>query len=264
MVKIVYETAVPGEKQEKGATRLDYLKATNFLSEVKARLSEADKNYRLAGLALRMAMGLYQDSPRVTPGGTLEALPMNTWGIGELKGRIPGENIDLKTAELGVQFLDSRQKAASKEYFPKIGLFGNYIGPEDRFGNKNVWSGGVGLTLPVFDGFLVKAKVGQARAQWEKAKGQKALLESALSAQMDYLHTTLLELKDRASILEASIKEVKERVQLAADGYASGITEYEEVLLSQKSEIETRANYLHSLFQFQATRAEIEFVSGVP
>ncbi len=263
MVKIAYETAVPEEKQEKGTTRLDYLKARNFVSEVKAKLSESDKNYKLAGLALRMAMGLYQDSPPVTPAGFLEGLPITTWDIREQEGKVPAENVDLKTAELGVQFLHSREKAATKEYFPKVGLFGNYIGPEDRFGNHNVWSGGVGFTLPIFDGFLVKAKVGQARAQWEKAKGQKALLESALSAQMDYLCTTLLELKDRASILKASIKEAGERVQLAADGYASGITEYEEVLLAQKSEIETKANYLQTLFLFQAVRAEIEFVSGV-
>jgi outer membrane protein len=180
-----------------------------------------------------------------------------------LKGRPLEKNSDLKTVELGVQFLDSRQKSASKEYFPKIGLFGNYIGPEDRFGNQNVWLVGVGLTLPLFDGFLTKAKVGEARAQLEKVKGQKALLESALSAQVDHLHMTLLELKGRASILAASIKEAKERVQLAADGYASGITDYEQLLLSQKTEIEMRANYLHSLFLFQTTKGEIEFISGI-
>jgi len=42
MVKIAYETAVP-EKEEKGTTRIDYLKSKNFQSEVKAKLSEMDK-----------------------------------------------------------------------------------------------------------------------------------------------------------------------------------------------------------------------------
>ncbi len=63
MVKIAYETAVPEEKEEKGATRLDYLKARNFHSEVKAKLSEMEKNLKLAQLGLKMAMGLYNDSP---------------------------------------------------------------------------------------------------------------------------------------------------------------------------------------------------------
>jgi outer membrane protein len=264
MVKIAYETAVPEEKEEKGATRLDYLKAKNFHSEVQVKLGEADKNYNLAQLALKMAMGLYHDSPLKVVAASLESLPMEVWGVDVLKGRTLEKNSDLKTVELGVQFLDSRQKSAGKEYFPKIGLFGNYTGPEDRFGNQNVWLAGIGLTLPLFDGFLTKAKVGEARAQFEKVKGQKALLESALSAQIDHLHMTLLELKGRASILEASIKEAKERVQLAADGYASGITDYEQLLLSQKTEIEMKANYLHSLFLFQTTKAEIEFISGNP
>ncbi len=263
MVKIAYETAVPEEKDEKGSTRLDYLKARNFHSEVKARLSEMNKNYRLAQLGLKMAMGLYTDSPVKVAEVSLETLPLNLWGIEELKGRTLGKNIDLKAAGLGVQFLDSRQKSASKEYFPKIGVFGNYTGPEDRFGNQNVWYAGVGLTMPLFDGFLTKAKIGQARAQYEKGKGQKLLLESALSVQIDHLHLTLTELKERATILRASVKEAKERVQLAADGYASGITDYEQLLLSQKSELELKASYLQSLFLFEMTKSEIEFITGI-
>ena len=133
MVKIAYETAVPEEKEEKGTTRLDYLKARNFHSEVKAKLSEMEKNLKLAQLGLKMAMGLYNDSPVKIAAAALGALPMSVWGIEELKGRVQEKNLDLKTVDLGVQFLDSRQKSATKEYFPKIGLFGNYTGPEDRF-----------------------------------------------------------------------------------------------------------------------------------
>jgi outer membrane protein TolC len=262
MVKIGYETAVPEEKEEKGATRLDYLKARNFHSEVKAKWSEANKNFKLAQLALRMAMGLYDDMPLNVVGVSLEALPMNVWGNEELKGRILEKNIDLKTVDLGVQFLDSRRKSAIMEYFPKIGLIGNYLS-NDRFGNQNMWFAGVGLTLSLFDGFLTKAKVGEAKAQFEKVKGQKMLLESALSVQIDHLHTVLLELKERAAIFQASIKEAKERAQLAADGYASGITDYEDLLLAQKADLELRASYLQSLFLFQMTKAEVEFISGI-
>ncbi|OGP88490.1 MAG: hypothetical protein A2156_03450 [Deltaproteobacteria bacterium RBG_16_48_10] len=262
MVKIAYETAVP-EKDEKGTTRLDYLKARNFHSEVKARLSEAGKNSKLAQLAMQMAMGLYTDSSLKVTEVPLEGFPMNVLDFGELKGSTLEKNIDLKNINLGVMFLDSKRKAASKEYFPKVGLFGNYVGPEDRFGNSNLWYAGIGLTMPLFDGFLTKAKVGQAEAQFQKVKGQKMLLESALSAQVDHLHTTLLELKERAAILRASLREAKERTQLAADGYASGITEYEELLLAQKTELEMKANYLQGLFLFQMTKAEIEFISGI-
>ncbi len=63
--------------------------------------------------------------------------------------------------------------------------------------------------MPLFDGFLTKAKVGEAKAQFEKVKGQKMLLESALSVQIDHLHTTLLELKERAAIFQSSIKEAR-------------------------------------------------------
>ena len=82
MVKIAYETAVP-EKEEKGTTRLDYLKARNFHSEVKAKLSEADKNFKLAELGLKMAMGLYPDAPLKMA----ESRPLRDflWTIGSLR-----------------------------------------------------------------------------------------------------------------------------------------------------------------------------------
>jgi outer membrane protein TolC len=262
MVKIGYETAVPEEKQEKGATRLDYLKARNFHSEVKAKLSEASKNFKLAQLALGMAMGLYTDPSLKVVEVSLEALPMDVWSAGDLKGQTLEKNIDLKTAGLGVQFLDSRRKSALKEYFPRIGLIGNYLS-EDRFGNQNMWYAGVGLQMTLFDGFLTKAKVGEAKAQLEKVKGQKMLLESALSVQIDHLQTALLELKERAAIFRASIKEAKERTELAADGYSSGITDYEDLLLAQKTELELRASYIQSLFLFQMTKSEVEFISGI-
>ena len=51
--------------------------------------------------------------------------------------------------------------------------------------------------MPLFDGFLTKAKVGQAEAQFQKTRSQKVLLESALSVQIDHLHTTLTELRER-------------------------------------------------------------------
>jgi outer membrane protein TolC len=230
---------------------------------VRAKLSETGKNLKLAELALRMAMGLYTDASLKVAEVSLEALPMNVWRVEELKGRSLEKNIDLRTVDLGVKYMDSKQKSVSKEYFPKIGLFGNYVGPEDRFGNPNMWFVGVGLTMPLFDGFLTKSKVGEAKVQFQKVKGQKMLLESALSVQMDHLHTTLVELKERAAIIEASIKDSKERTQLAADGYASGIIEYEELLLAQKTEFELRAGYLQTLFLFQMTKAEIEFISGL-
>lgn len=262
MVKIAYETAVP-EKEEKGTTRLDYLKARNFHSEVKAKLSEMNKNFRLAELALKMAMGLDASAPLKVAEIPLEGLPINIWSLGELKERTLTKNSDLKSVDLGVQFFDSRRKTASKEYFPKVGLFGNYVGPEDRFGNNNVWNAGIGLTMPLFEGFQTKAKIGQAEAQFQKIRGQKLILEKALSVQIEYLSTNLIELRERIQIFQSAIKEAQERTSLASDGYAAGITEYDELLLAQKAELEAKSIYLQTLFNYQMIKSEIEFVSGI-
>ena len=261
MVKIAYETSIP-EKEEKGTTQLDYLKAKNFHSELKARLSEASNNVKLAELGLKMAMGIVTEQPLSIVEVSLQSMPMILLNPGELKGKVREGNIDLKNLDLGVQLFDSKRKGAKSEYLPKIGLQGQYLGPEDRYGTPNVWYLGIGITMPLFDGFLTRAKVGQAEAQFHKTSGQKVLLESALSVQVDHLHSTLMELKERGSILQGAIQDAQERTQLAADGYAAGITEYDELLLAQKTELEMRSAYLQSLYLYQATKSEIEFISG--
>ena len=264
MVKIAYETAVPEEKFEKGATRLDYLTSRNFLSEVKAKLSEMSKNVKLAELGLRMAMGLDPSGALKVPEVSFEGFPLDQWALGELKERTLEKNIDLKSVEMGVQFFDSKRKTAKKEYLPRIGIRGEYVGPEDRFGNKNVWWAGIGLSLPLFDGFQRRAKIGQAEAQFQKIKGQKLILEKALSAQIDQLNASLMELKERIQIVQEAIQETQERMGLASDGYAAGITEYEDLLLAQKAELEARSIGLQLRFNYQMTKSEIEFISETP
>jgi outer membrane protein TolC len=261
MVKIAYETSIP-EKEDKGTTRIDYLKAENFYSEMKIRLSETNKNVKLAELALKMTMGIITEQPLNLSEVSLQSIPMTLVPPGSVKDKVREGNIDLKNLDLGVQLFDSKRRGAKKEYLPKIGLQGQYLGPEDRYGTPNVWYLGIGITMPLFDGFLTKAKVGQAEAQFRKANSQKVLLESALSVQVDHLHSTLTELRERVNILQGAIKDALERTQLAADGYAAGITEYDELLLAQKTELEMRSAYIQSLYLYQTTQSEIEFISG--
>jgi outer membrane protein TolC len=261
MVKIGYETSVP-DKEEKGTTRISYLKAKNFHSELKTKLSEVNKNLRLAELAFKMTVGIHTDSPLTVVEIPLESIPMPRYDMEETKGRTRERNIDLKNLDLGVQLSDARRRMAKKEYFPKIGLQGQYVGPEDRYGQEHFWYLGVGLTMPLFDGFLTRAKVGQAEAQFQKIKSQKMQLESALTVQVEHLHSTLKELQEKAQILGTAIKEAHERTQLAADGYAVGVTDYDELLLAQRTELEMKSAYLQSLYLYQVTLSEIELITG--
>jgi len=262
MVKIAYETFIP-EKEEKGTTRLDYLKARGFHSEVKARLSEAGKNLHLAELALKMAMGVNSENPLNVAEVSLDSIPLDPMNWEELKKGALERNPDLKNLDLGIQFYDSKRKAARKEYFPTVGLQAQYVGPEDRFGIKNFWYAGIGIHLPIFNGFQTKARVGQAEAAFQKVKGQKMVVESAMSVQIDHLRATLTELKERIRILRTGVDEARERMQLAADGYAAGITEYDDLLLSQKGELEMKTACLQSLFLSRIVKSEIEFISGI-
>ena len=261
MVKIAYETSTP-DKDDKGTTRVDYLQARNFHSEIKSKLIETNNALNSAEIALKYALGINVDSGLSLKEASLDSIPITPFdskGAGEAALE---RNSDLKTLKLGVQLYDSRRRAAKDEYFPKIGVQGQYVGPEDRFGIKNSWFVGVGLDMTLFDGFLTKTKVAQSRIQFEKIKDQQVVLEQAISAQTSGLQKTLIGLVDRIKVLHPALEETRERINLASEGYSAGLIEYEKVLYAQKTELEMRAAYLQSLFLYHTMKCDLEFLSG--
>ena len=122
MVKIAYETAVP-EKEGKGTTRVDYLKARNFLSEIKAKLGEMEKNLKLAELGLKMAMGLDPGASLVLANIPLEGLPRPSWNLEEMKERVLAKNVDLLISDVNAENI----RARIPEWFRKSGLGQTFV-----------------------------------------------------------------------------------------------------------------------------------------
>ncbi len=263
MVEIAFTTETL-EKNGKPVTRLDYLKAKNFRSEIKARLVETEKNLKLSHSGLKMAMGLNGDLSFDIAEHPLEKLPEIDAKIQseEIKKKAIEKNPDLNAVRLQANLYESKKKASRLEYLPVVALQGQYIGPEDRYGVSHFWYMGVGLKIPIFDGFLTKAKIGQAETQFLKVRTQKELFERSLPIKLEHLLISLEEIKREVEVLKEAIKDAKERTELAADGFSIGSVEYDDVLLSQRTELELRTAYLGSLYGYHNTLAEIEYLSG--
>ncbi|MGQ9509585.1 MAG: TolC family protein [Thermodesulfobacteriota bacterium] len=263
MVEIAYTTETL-EKDSKPVTKLDYLKAKNFRSEIKARLVEVEKNLKLSFSSLRLAMGINGERPFDIVELPLEKVPQREIVLRseEIKKKALERNPDLKASRLQVNLFESKKKASKLEYLPVVALQGQYIGPEDRYGVSHFWYLGIALKVPIFDGFLTRAKIGQAESQFLKARTQKGLYERALPIKLEHLLISLEEMRKEAEILKDAIKDSEERTELSADGFSIGSVEYDDLLLSQRTELELRSAYLKSLYDYHKTQAEIEYLSG--
>ena len=263
LVEIAYQTETL-EKNGKPTTRLDYLKAKNFRSEIQARLIETEKNLRASLSALKMAMGINSDRPLEIAEVPFERIPEIDLKnqLDEIKKKALERNHDLKMTRLQVNLLESKKRASRLESLPFIALQGQYIGPEDRYGVSHFWYLGIGLKMPLFDGFLTKARVGQAESQFLKARTQRGLFEMSLPMKVEHLLLALEEFKREIEVLKEAVKDAKERTDLSADGFSIGSVEYDDLLLSQRTELELRSAYLRSLYEFHSTLAEIEYISG--
>ena len=111
---------------------------------------------------------------------------------------------DWDKLEAGLQAADGAVTTAKSDYYPKLALTGQLhrwwndgynagmATRQDRAG----WTAGVGIDVPLFNGFLTKNKVSEARARVNQLKETQILLREGLG----------LQVKDLVLGLDAALK----------------------------------------------------------
>ncbi len=93
--------------------------------------------------------------------------------------------------EAGLRALEGALRTARSGHYPKLALTGELhgwwnerdtgLGSQD---NRYGWTVGVGMEIPLFDGFLTRGRVEEARARLSKVKEEKFLLKEGLGLQV--------------------------------------------------------------------------------
>jgi outer membrane protein TolC len=124
--------------------------------------------------------------------------------------------------------------------------------------NREGWTVGVGLEIPLFDGFLARNRVAETRARLAKIKEEKFLLKEGIALQIkDAFLSLSAAQKAYAATLEA-MKAAVENRDLNTRAYQNDLVETEKVIRAQLMEAlmsatHYKARYDHIAFQSQIT-----------
>ncbi|MGC2062471.1 MAG: TolC family protein, partial [Thermodesulfovibrionales bacterium] len=178
--------------------KTDYLRNKSVVEGLRTGVASLKANGDIAIAALTNAMGLdWNSSIRISA----TEIPFNQYqaNLREVVSNAYLFNPDWAKLQEGLKAAEAQIDAAKSGHLPKIALVGNLINIQNSYNkgmvtpdNKNNWSMGVALELPLFSGFRTQEEIREARARLGKLSEEKVLLREGIALQVKYIFTLMI------------------------------------------------------------------------
>jgi len=248
--------------------KTDWLDNKVMVETLRSMVALLEKNEAMAQAALANTMGLPWNAS-VQPAD--KEIPFTPF-VGNLDDMVSSAyefNPDWNKVEAGIRAAEGAVRTAKSDYYPKLALTGelhkwwnDYNAGIATDNNKEGWTVGVGLQIPIFSGFLTKNKVAETRARVAKIKEEQFLLKDGIG----------LEIKDAFLGLNAAQKSYQatldamtaatENRDLNTRAYQNELVETEKVIRAQLMEALMSAQHYKARYDHIALQSQIDFLVG--
>ena len=247
------------------------LRSKVALANERPKLIKARNNFRNAKNTLANLMGFH------LPKEASEDIPL------KLEGRLAAEPLDPELAALIHQALQSRPeltafrkaeklrqedvinaKAGAK---PSVQVFGGYADRNSQFTpdisrDLEGWQAGAQLSWNLFDGFLTRGKVAQAKALQEKAAIDIDDQTRRIELEVRTAYSDFIQSKEVLASQEKVVEEAEEALRLATARNQAGTGTQLDVLDSETSLTQARTTQIQSTRDYQVSVARLEHATA--
>lgn len=248
--------------------KTDYLRNKTVVEGLRSTLAFLAGNERLAIAALTNAIGLDWDAEIGVFDDELPYLPYEP----NLKKLVAGAysfNPDWKRLEEGIRAAEAKVDEKSSGHLPQLALVGNLTHIENSYDkgivtpeNKDSWSAGIVMELPLFRGFRTQNEVKEAKARFEKLKQQKILLREGIALQVKDVFLQMTRSQEQRHAMAEAAKSAEENRDLNERAYQEELVETKDVIEAQLVESFMKANNEKTLYDHIEAQARLEFVVG--
>lgn len=223
------------------APQTDVLQAQNLLDSAQNQLYEAQRNRAKQENALAILIGQPPSGFELQMASRNDTIPTIPAGLpASLLSRRP----DVAEAEAKLRAANAQIGVAEANFLPTLSLTGS-AGFESvnvrgltNWQNR-VWSGGAGLSLPIFQGGRLTAALAGAKAAYEEAvanyRGAVLTAYGEVEDALIDLHYLSLE----ANALQQTLTSARENVRLSELQYRQGLNSYLEVITASQTLLNT-------------------------
>jgi outer membrane protein TolC len=241
---------------------IDALRAKVELQTRQQQLIAAKNNFAKQKLTVARVIGLpigqeFELTDK-TPYAPLQPEPLD-----QLLQRAYASRPDYQAAVQRVRAAQLTRRAAIAEYFPTVGIAGDYGAAGVNVGESHgVFQVGATLTIPIFTGGRTHGDTLQAEAALRSAQQQ---LDN-LRGQIDFdVRSALLDLQsaaDEVEVARSSVDLAAETLTQSRDRFIAGVTDNLEVVQAQDSVASANQAYITSLYAHNIAKVELARAIG--
>ncbi|MGJ8650124.1 MAG: TolC family protein [Opitutaceae bacterium] len=251
-----------------GVNKTDYLSNKVMVDSIRAVVATLNGNEIMARAALANFMGLsWRDS--VTPADEQLEFSRMEINLESLVGTAYRFSPNWARMEAGLDAAKGNIRTEKSGHQPRIALMGEvhqYWNSMDSglSTNDNLkgWSLGVGMEIPIFDGFLVRNKVRHATAKLRQMEAQQILLEEGIGLQVRHIIVMLDATATQYQSTKAAMESATENRDLNERAYRNGLVETEEVIEAQLIESLMSARHYRVAFEYLNLLSQLDLVVG--
>lgn len=241
--------------------RLDVSRAEADLHAANTALIRAENNRDLARVLLAGSMGRPGAETRdlAEPEAVLAEVPDRE----EARRRALAGSADIRRLDSLLGAARAGASAARSDYLPILAgaaSAGRADGSSPPHGN--VWSAGIGLSVPVFSGFSTREKAREADATLRAVAAERANVELAVIKDADAAWLAVREASARTASTEKQEAAARESRTLAGERYREGVGSIIEVTDAQSQAIAAETARIQAAYDARIARARLARALG--
>ena len=125
-----------------------------------------------------------------------------------------------------------------------------------------VWSAGIFLTFPFFDGMRTRGKTAQAKSDFRSLKIDEAKLKDSIAVQVRDAVNFCREAEEIVKALSGTVRRAERLLQMAEKGFEYGVKTKLEVDDAQLSFIDAKGNLAKAKRDYSVARVTLDWVMG--
>jgi outer membrane protein len=257
-VKSLYEVGM--------ASKFDLLRSEVQVANLKPDLIKARNNLKIAELSLKTLLGLELEKPVEIQGEFLYQ-PYEP-DLEECLMKALQNRPEVSQLGFQKQAVGELLKLARASNLPTLAVAGTYNFWADKFNfQKDNWQSyyavNLVLTLPIFNGFVTSARVGQSKAMIRELELTQRGLEDAIEFEVRQAILKLKEAKESLLSQEKNVEQAQESLRIAELNYSEGLVTILDVSQAQAALTRAKTNYSQALFDYVLSLAELDRAMGV-
>jgi outer membrane protein TolC len=248
--------------------KTDYLRTKSITESLRSVVEDLESRKQIMQAALITVMGMDWNSKIELADSEVPFAPRDC-DPQELVEIAYKSNPEIARVEAAVGAAEAGITVAHSGHIPKVGLFGSAHHVWDSYdagvvtpNNKDNWTVGIGVDIPIFEGFRVTNEEREARANLQKLQNQLALLRQGIALEVQNSYQDLVKTqKQQASTHEALQAAVEDR-ELNVRAYQEELVETRDVIEAQLMEALFSSQYQKVLYDHVEALAKLDLVLG--